>query len=165
MHVDSVSLLRHKSSFVPVQERSKIAIYSGRLSCRIAIPFLTHQRRTTMTEVRKYAPISTILIMAVAVTTVAGWQTQFNESLSLLDEFLGISLWFAPLGYILILWYSVGTEDLNRPIVALGAVVVFALSLFLLFVPTLPRGLEWHYPIAAACLAYYISSIGDHESE
>ena len=111
-----------------------------------------------MNEIRKYASIIVILLMAVLVTGIAGWQTQFNESLVQREGFLGLYLWFAPLGYVLITWYFTSTKALNRPIVAFGACVVFALSLFLLFVPVMPPGLKWHYPIGAACIAYYFIS-------
>jgi hypothetical protein len=107
-----------------------------------------------MNEIKKYWPIGLIVLVAVLTTGVAGWQTAVNPYLNTKDTW-GFNLWFVPLGYLVITWYFVTTKKLNRPIIALGAILVYGLSVFLLFIPTMPQGLQWHYPIGGACLMLY----------
>ena len=108
-----------------------------------------------MKDLKKYWPISLIVLCAVLVTGIAGWQTAVNPNLTNQDSW-GFYLWFTPLGYLLLTWFFSGTEKLNRPMIALGAVLVYALSAFLLFVPSVPKGIQWHFPIGGACLVLVI---------
>jgi len=100
---------------------------------------------------KKEWPIALIVLVAVLVTGVAGWQTATNPRLNTQDTW-GFYLWFTPLGYLLLTWFFGGTRRLNRPMIAMGAILVYGLATFLLFLPTMPIGLQWHYPIGAACL-------------
>ena len=102
-------------------------------------------------ELRMYWPIALILLCAVVVTGIAAWQTAVNPHLNAKD-FWGIPLWLTPLGYLGLTWLIAGIKKLNRPMTAFGAVLVYGLSTFLLFIPAMPEGLQWHYPIGAACL-------------
>lgn len=104
-----------------------------------------------MKEVRYYLPVGLILLAAVIVTGIAGWQYVDQPSLGRTDSW-GFYLWFTPLGYLLLTWIFGGTRKLNRWPVALAGVLVYAISALLLFVPVLPPGLQWHFPIGAACL-------------
>lgn len=109
-----------------------------------------------MNDVKPYGPIGLLLIAALIVTGIAGAQYAGNPNLANKDG-LGIALWFTPLAYLLLTWLFTSTQKLNRWPIAVAGVAVYALSAFLLFVPVLPPGLEWHYPIAAAGLILLFS--------
>lgn len=107
-----------------------------------------------MNDFKKNWPIGLIVLLAVIVTGIAGWHTTVNPTLNAKDSW-GLYLWFTPLAYLLIAWYFCGTKKLNRPMIAMGAVLVYGLSAILLFAPGMPTGLQWHYPIGAAAILLY----------
>lgn len=105
-----------------------------------------------MNDLKKYLPIGVLFVAALVVTGVAGWQYASQPSLGQQDSW-GFYLWFTPMGYLLLTWLIAGTGKLNRTPIALAGMLVYLLSAFLLlFVPIMPPGLQWHYPIGAACL-------------
>ncbi len=117
-------------------------------------------RSGKMNETKQYLPIGLLLVAALIVTGIAGYQYQDNPSLGEKDSLWGIYLWLTPLAYLLIVWYLRKTSSLNRWPIALAGLLVYALSAFLLFVPSMPPGLQWHYPIGAAGILFYL--FGDH---
>lgn len=108
-----------------------------------------------MKEVKEYLPTGLLMLVAVIVTGIAGMQYGANPDLGAKDSW-GFYLWFAPLGYFLLTWYFAGTSKVNRWTTALAGVLLYTLSaVLLLFVPDMPPGLQWHYPIGAGCLLLY----------
>jgi len=104
-----------------------------------------------MKDIKKHLPIGLLLLVAVMVTGVAALQYTNNSNLGQQDGW-GFYLWFTPLGYLLLTWLFAGTSKLNRWHITLAGVLVYALACFFLFMPNMPPGLQWHYPIGAAGL-------------
>jgi len=93
---------------------------------------------------QKYWPICLICLAVFVTTAMAGWQAVEHPEKGL--------TWVLPLPILALAWLH-GTKSLNKPILAIVAMLVCALSTILLFVP-LPPGLDWYYPIVAAWLIY-----------
>lgn len=99
-----------------------------------------------MQDLKKYWSITVIVLVAVAATTIAGWVSVVKPELYL-KESIGSAFWYLPGGILFLMWAINGTKKLNRPLVALSAVVAYALSILLLFAPALPPSFYWYYPI------------------
>lgn len=105
-----------------------------------------------MEDLKKYLPLVALLLAALIVTGLAIMQFPNNPSLGTKESF-DIYLWATPIGYLgLLMLFK--RHGLNRWNIALVGVAVYFLSAVLLFVPVLPPGLQWHYPIGLAALVF-----------
>jgi len=104
-----------------------------------------------MNEIISYAPLLLIIVVAILATGIAGWK-ETSKSASDSRDHWGFYLWFTPTGYLILSLLFRGINYFNRPIVALIAILVYGLSISLLFAPKLPSGLKWHYPIGIAAI-------------
>lgn len=110
-----------------------------------------------MEQLLQYWPIGVILLLGVVVTGIAAWRSKTNPKLNNQEQW-GIYLWFTPLAYPLLTWFFVGTDKINQPVFAVAAIPIYILSAVLLFWKEMPKGLQWHYPIGAACLLLFFLS-------
>lgn len=95
-----------------------------------------------MTEIKKYWPMITIVCTALLTTIFTGWKTMSEPELP----------WILPLIYLIICLIYKKNEELNNPIIAIIAIIVYGLSIILLSLNYLPPGLQWHYPIGGAVI-------------
>jgi hypothetical protein len=111
-------------------------------------------------QVKKYIPVTIIILLATAVSGLALFVSS-NEALKSGEDTLGIDLWFVPIAYLLIAiavkyllydgQYPLGY--INKPVFAYFAFLLYAIAGVLLFLPISPD-FKWHYVVGAGMLAY-----------
>lgn len=105
-----------------------------------------------MEDFKKYLPLVTLILAALIVTGIAVLQFPNNPVLGTKESF-DLYRWATPIGYLgLLMLFK--RHSLNRWSIALIGLAVYFLSTVLLFVPILPPGLQWHYPMGLAALIY-----------
>lgn len=123
-----------------------------------------------MDSLTQYLPLGILLLFALVTTGLAAWKYApkvpntpnapvtvdgDEDSEANIEDSWGLPLWLTPLAYLLLLWFFAGTDKLNVLPVAVGGAMVYTLEAFLLFLPALPKGLRWHYPVGAAALLFF----------